>query len=158
MEIHIDAQEVEQVQQFKYMGSIIAEDGCCEQDLKSRIAMGKNAFMTKKTLLTGRMDLKLRKNGEMHGVALYGAETRTMTQNHRRNLEAFEMWIWRKMLKISWTQKISNQLVLDSLKKEKGRKNPACIKESTSEVRNALGRKVNEIRKKLGLVLDQVTL
>ena len=61
MKIYIDAQEVEQVEQFKYLGSVISEDGYCDQDLKSRIAMGKNAFMAKKTLLTSRMDLELRK-------------------------------------------------------------------------------------------------
>jgi len=37
MKIYIDAQEVEQVQQFKYLGSMITEDGYCEQDFKSRI-------------------------------------------------------------------------------------------------------------------------
>jgi len=42
-----------------------------------------------------------------------------MTQNHRRNLEAFEMWIWRKMLKISWTQKNFNQQVLNSIQEER---------------------------------------
>jgi len=42
-----------------------------------------------------------------------------MTQNHRRNLEAFEMWIWRKMLKFSRAQSTSNQHVLDSIQEEK---------------------------------------
>jgi len=90
--IYIDAQEVEQVQQFKYLDN---GNGYCEQDLKSRIAMGTNAFMTKKTLLTSRMNLIEEYNSEMHGVE-YGAVTRTMTQNHWRNLESFEMCIWRK--------------------------------------------------------------
>jgi len=48
IKIYTDAQEVELVKQFKYLGSMITEDGYCEQDLKSRIYMGKNAFMTKK--------------------------------------------------------------------------------------------------------------
>jgi len=55
IKIYIDAREVEQVQQFKYLSSIVTEDGYCEQDLKSRSAMAKNAFMTR------RMDLQLRK-------------------------------------------------------------------------------------------------
>ena len=122
MKIYIDAQEVEQVKQFKYLGSVISEDGYCDQDLKSRIAMGKNAFMAKKTLLTSRMDLELRKRivkSTVWSVALYGAETWSMTQNHRKKLEAFEMWIWRKMLKISWTQKVSNHQVLDKIHEER---------------------------------------
>jgi len=52
-------------------------------------------------------------------VALYGEETWIITQNHQRNLEAFEMRIWRKILQISWTQTISNQQVLDSIQKER---------------------------------------
>jgi len=122
MKIYIDAREVEQVQQFKYRGSIITEDGHCEKDLNSRNAMRKNAFTTKKTLLTSRMDVELRKRivkCTAWSVALYGAETWTMTQNPQRNFEAFEMWIWRKMLKISWMQKISNQQVLDSIQEER---------------------------------------
>jgi len=53
-----------------------------------------------------------------------------MTQNHQKKLEAFEMWIWRKMLKISWTQKVRNQEVLDTIQEE-------TI--STSENTNGLG-------------------
>ena len=52
---------VEQAKQFKYMGNVITEDGYCDQDIKSRIAVGKNAFMTGKKLLTSKMDLELRK-------------------------------------------------------------------------------------------------
>jgi len=84
--------------------------------------MGKNELMTKKPLLTNRMDLEVKKSivkCTVWSVALYGAGILTMTQNHRRNLQAFEMWIWRKMLKISWTQKISNQQVLDSIQEER---------------------------------------
>ena len=58
--IYINSQVVEQVQQFKYLGSVITEDGYCDQDIKSRIAIGKNAFMTKKKLLTSKFDLELR--------------------------------------------------------------------------------------------------
>jgi len=43
---------------------------------------------------------------------LYGAETWTMTQANKERLEAFEMWIWRRMLKISWVDKVSNVEVL----------------------------------------------
>jgi len=45
-------------------------------------------------------------------VALYAAETRTLTQTGRRRLEAFEMWIWRRIEKISWLDKVTNEEVL----------------------------------------------
>ena len=51
------------MKQFKYSGSEITEDGYCDQDIKSGIAMEKNAFMTKKKLLTSKLELELRKIG-----------------------------------------------------------------------------------------------
>ena len=52
-------------------------------------------------------------------VALYEAETWTLTKDHRNKLEAFEMWLWRRMLKISWTEKVSNQQVLARIQEER---------------------------------------
>ena len=45
-------------------------------------------------------------------VALYGAETWILIQEDRRRLDALEMWLWRRMQKISWTEKISNEAIL----------------------------------------------
>jgi len=52
-------------------------------------------------------------------VALYAAETWTLTQTDRRRLEAFEMWIWRRMEKISWLDKITNEDVLRKAKEDR---------------------------------------
>jgi len=52
---------VEQVTQFKYLGSIISSYGYCGKDIRSRIVMGKQAFGNKKRLLTGKMNLDLKK-------------------------------------------------------------------------------------------------
>ena len=46
-------------------------------------------------------------------VALYGAETWTLRQNELKRLEAFEMWIWRRMEHVKWTDKIKNAVVLE---------------------------------------------
>jgi len=61
--------------------------------------------------LTDNMNLDLKKKivkCTIWSVVLHGAETWTMTQADRERLEAFEMWVWRKMLKISWVDKVSN--------------------------------------------------
>ena len=115
LKIIIEGQRVEQVTQFKYLGSIVSSDGYCEKDIRSRIAMGKQAFTNKRRLLTSTLNLDLKKRiikCMVWSVALYGAETWTMTQADRERLEAFEMWIWRRMLKISWVDKVSNVEVL----------------------------------------------
>ena len=51
-------------------------------------------------------------------VALHAAETWTLTQTDRRRLEAFEMWIWRRMEKISWLDKVTNGEVLRTVKED----------------------------------------
>ena len=80
MRILVDAQKVKQ---SKYLGSVITEDGHCDRDIRSRIAIGKAAFMDRKSLVTSKMDLELRKRimkSTMRRVALYGSETWTMTK------------------------------------------------------------------------------
>ena len=46
-------------------------------------------------------------------VVLYCAETWTLRRNEQKRLEAFEMWIWRKMVRVKWTDKIKNAVVLE---------------------------------------------
>ena len=67
------------------------------------------------TLLTSKISMELKKRiirSTVWSVMMYGAETWTLTQADRKRIEAFEMWIWRRMLKISWTEKVSNEEVL----------------------------------------------
>jgi len=84
--------------------------------------MAKKAFMKKKTWFACKMNLELRKRIMkclVWSVALYAAETWTLTQTHRRRLEAFEMWIWRRMEKISWPDKVTKQEVLRRVNEDK---------------------------------------
>ena len=83
----------QQVSQFRYLGSLISEDGYCMKEIQSRNEMAKKVFMDKKKLFTGKMNLELKKRIMkclVWSVALYAAETWTVTQTDRR-LEAFEM-------------------------------------------------------------------
>ena len=71
--------------------------------------------MEKKKLFTGKVNLELKKRIMkclVWSVALYAAETRALTQTDRRRLEAFEMCLWRRMEKISWLDKVTNEDVL----------------------------------------------
>jgi len=107
MKIYIDGKCIDQVTQFRYLGSLITEDGYryCEKEIRSRIGMTKKIFQDKKKLFIGKMNLELKKRiiiGLVWSVALYAAETWTLTQADRDRIEALEMWIWRRMEKISW--------------------------------------------------------
>ena len=79
--IMIEQKQLENVEYFKYLGSILTNDGRCKCDIKSRIAMAKAAFNKKKTLFTRKLDLNLRKKlvkCYILSMALYGAETWTL--------------------------------------------------------------------------------
>jgi len=77
--------------------------------------MAKAAFNKKKTLFTSKLDLNLRKKlvkCYIWNMALYGAETWTLRTADQKYLESFEMWCWRRMEKISWTDHVRNEEVL----------------------------------------------
>ena len=73
--------QLENVECFKYLGSILTNDGRCTCEIKSRVAMAKAAFKKKKTVFTSNLDFNLRKKlvkCYIWGMAFYGAETWTL--------------------------------------------------------------------------------
>ena len=114
--ITINGTKIEQVKSFKYLGHTMSENGRCETEINCRIAQAKEAFGSRKELLTK----SLKKSTKIKIVKtlvwttlLYGPETWTLRKEDIRKLEALEMWIWRRMEKISWTDKITNEEVLE---------------------------------------------
>ena len=111
----IDQKQLENVECFKYLGSILTNDGRCTCEIKSRIAMKKAAFNNKNILFTSILDLNLRKKLVMSytwSMALYGAETWTLRAADQKYLESFEMRCWRRMEKISWTDHVRKEEAL----------------------------------------------
>jgi hypothetical protein len=79
--IMVDQKQLENVESFKYFGSILTNNGKCTCKMKCRIAMAKAAFNKKRTLFTNTLDLELRKKlvkCYVWSIALYGAETWTL--------------------------------------------------------------------------------
>ena len=113
--ITIDQKQLENVKCFKYLGSMLTDDGRCTCEIKSRIAMAKAAFNKNKNLFISKLDLNLRKKlvkCYVWSMALYGAETWTCWATDQKSLESFQMWCWRRMEKISWTYHVRNEEVL----------------------------------------------
>ena len=105
VKITIDGKELEQVGKFCYLGSMITTDARCHVEIKRRIAMGKDAFYKRKELMRGKLNKNLKKRiikSMIWSMLLYGSETWTLWKEDIRRLEAFEMWIWRRMERISW--------------------------------------------------------
>jgi len=116
VKIVINGNELEQVHQFKYLGSLLTEDGRSEREIKVRISMAKEAFEKHKKLLTeNTINKNLRKRlikTLVWSVLLYGSETWTMRKGDTDKLESCEMWMWRRMEKVTWRERVRNEEVL----------------------------------------------
>jgi hypothetical protein len=130
MKIMIDQKQLENVEYFNYLGSMITNDARCTHQIKSRIAMAKAAFNKKKNLFTSKLDLDLRKKlvkCYIWSIALYGAEMGTLQKVDQKYLEIFEMWCWRR-IEISWTDHVRNDEVLHRVKEERNILHTSTIK------------------------------
>jgi hypothetical protein len=81
--------------------------------------MAKAAFNEKKTIFTIKLDLNSRRKlvkCYIWNIALYGPETWTLRKVDGKYLESFEIWCWRRMEKISWTDRVRNEEVLRRIK------------------------------------------
>ena len=115
VKIMIDRKQLENMGSFKYLGCMLIHDRRCTCEIKSMIAMARAAFNKKRNLFTSTLDLKLRKKlvkFYIRSIALYGAETWTIRAVGQKHLESFEMWRWRRMKEISWTDHVRNEDVL----------------------------------------------
>ena len=108
-------EELEQVSSFDYLGSLVTSDGKCLRDIKKRIALAKQAFNNKKTTLTNKkISIETKKRFlkiYVWSTLLYGCISKE-AQNH---LEAAEMWFYRRLIRIPWTQKKTNEEVLSKI-------------------------------------------
>ena len=116
IKLEIDGTEIKQVQNFKYLGQTISDDGKCDVEITKRIEIARAAFNSLKgALLSSNISLNTKKRiikCYVWSTLLYGCETWTVTQTHINKLQAFEMWVYRKLKRISWMDKITNEDVL----------------------------------------------
>ena len=80
---------------FRYLGSVLTNNGRCTCEIKSRIVMAKTAFNKKKNIFTNTLELNLRKKlikSYIWNMAFYGAENWTFRAADQKYLESFETW------------------------------------------------------------------
>ena len=104
------------------MGALIAKDGLCEKEVRRRIAMGKAAMggltsIWKDRGVTMETKVKLVKV-LVFPIVLYRAETWTMRKHERRKIDAFELWCWRRVLRVSWMERKTNIWIIENIKPE----------------------------------------
>uniref|UniRef100_A0A8D9AT98 Craniofacial development protein 2 n=1 Tax=Cacopsylla melanoneura TaxID=428564 RepID=A0A8D9AT98_9HEMI len=111
--IKVNNQIVERVQHTTYLGTIINENWDMTQEIRSRIARSKATFNQMSQLfkshdLTITTKMRLIKC-YIYSILLYGVESWTLNEKHIKKLEAFEMWTYRRILRISWTERVKNE-------------------------------------------------
>lgn len=117
-DIRLGSEKLDEVDGFSYLGSRITWDCRSIGDIKCRLVQARKAFVKKRNLLTSNIDLNVRKlflKTFVWSVALYGSETWTIGKQERQRIEAFEMWCYRRMLKIRWVDKVTNVEVLNRI-------------------------------------------
>ena len=117
--IHIEGKLIEKVQKFTYLGTLMTEDGRSEKEIKRRINIGKRTFQQKSKLLTSH-DLSyatkiLLVKCYTWATFLYGCETWTLSESIEKKITAFEMWIYRRISRTPWTDRVTNQHVLQKI-------------------------------------------
>ena len=113
----VDEQSIKQVKQFSYLGSILTSNGRCDTEIKQRIRMAKKSFRDQMNMLANRkIKLDTRKRilkSYVWSVLLYGCEAWNISKNMEEKLASLELWFYRRMLKVSWMDKVRNELVLE---------------------------------------------
>ena len=116
----IDGETVEAVSDFIFLGSKIIADGDCSHEIKRRLLLGRKVMTKLDSILKSRditLPTKVRLIKAMvFPVVMYGCESWTRKKAEHRRMDAFELWCWRKLLRVPWTARRSNQSILEEIR------------------------------------------
>ena len=115
----IDGETVETVSNFVSGGSKITADGDCSHEIKRQLLLGRKVMTNLDSMLKSR-DITL--PTKVHVVkamvfplVMYGCESWTVKKVEHRRIDAFELWCWRRLLRVSWTEERTNQSILKEI-------------------------------------------
>ena len=118
----VDNEEIEVVQDFLFLGSIIKQHGDCNEEIRRRLRLGRAAVRELDKILKDKdvsLGTKIKIIQTMvFPIAMYGCESWMVKKADRKKIDSFEMWCWRRVLWIPWTAKKTNKWVLDQIKPE----------------------------------------
>ena len=115
----IDGETVERVADFIFGGSKIIANGDCSHEVKRCLLLGRKVMTNLDSILKSRditLPTKVRLvKGMIFPVVMYGCEIWTVKKAERQRIDAFELWHWRRLLKVLWTARRSNQSMLKEI-------------------------------------------
>ena len=118
----VDGEEMETVRGFIFLGSKITADGDCSHEIKRCLLLGRKAMTKLDSILKSR-DITLSRKvrlvkAKVFPVVMYGCESWTVKKAEHRRIDAFELWCWRRLLRVPWTDRRSNQSILKEISPE----------------------------------------
>ena len=115
----IDGETVETVSDFILGGSKIIADGNCHHEIKRRLLLGRKVMTNLDSILKSRdttLPTKVRLVKAMvFPVVMYGCESWTIKKAGHKRIDASELWCWRRLLRVPWTARRSNQSILKEI-------------------------------------------
>ena len=148
----IDGETVETVSDFIFGGSKITADGDCSHEIKRRLLLGRKVMTNLDSICKSR-DITLPTKvclvqAMVFPVVMYECESGTVKKAERQRIDAFELWSWRRLLRVPWTARRSNPFILKEI-------SPGCSLEGTMlrlklQYFGHLMRRVDSLEKTLG--------
>ena len=118
----IDGETVETVADFIFLGSKITADGDCSHEIKTCLVLGRKVMTNLDSILKSRdITLPTKVNlikALVFPVVMYGCESWTIKKAEYQRIDAFDLWCWRKLLRVSSTAGRSNQSILKEISPE----------------------------------------
>ena len=118
----IDGETMETVTDFIFLGSKITADGDCSHEIKRYLLLGRTTTNNLDSILKSRditLPIKVHLVKAMvFPVVMYGCESWTIKKAESQRVDAFELWCWRRLLRVLWTARRSNQSILKELSPE----------------------------------------
>ena len=107
---------------FIFLGSKINANGDCSHDVKRCLLLGRKVMISLDSILKSRditLPTKIRLvKATVFPVVTYGCESWTVKKAERRRIDPFELWCWRRLLRVPWTARRSNQFILKEISPE----------------------------------------
>ena len=118
----IDGETVETVSDFLFLGSKITADGDCSHEIKRRLLLGRKVMANIDSILKSR-DITLPTKfclvkSMVFPVVMCGCEKWSIKKTEHPRIDAFELWCWRRLLRVPWTARRSNQSILKEISPE----------------------------------------
>ena len=115
----IDGETMERVTDFILGGSKITADGSCSHEIKTHLLLGRKVMTNLDSIFKNR-DITLLTNVRLvkamvFPVVIYGCESWTVKKAEHRRIDIFELWCWRRLLRVPWTARRSNQSILKEI-------------------------------------------